>query len=147
MQGALAYGFKLDDRLKLSPNAKLRASVGRVYTKAGASYDHGTAAAADLKLRPGGDPSTRILLGGSAVVQRRDSTYAGNLATEFRLPRAGGRGGKSETMLSANASYNNKGNGSISCRLNSHDYPQMAASMAIPLLKAVWDRLTAKEEF
>jgi hypothetical protein len=146
--GALAYGFKLDDRLKLSPNAKLRGSVGRIYTKMGAGgYDSGTAAAADLKLRPGGDPSTRLLLGASAVLQRRDTTVAGNVATEFRLPKAGARGGKSETMLSANAAYNNKGNGSLSCRLNSHDYPQLAAAMAVPLLKAAWDRVTQKEEF
>lgn len=145
--GALAYGLKIDDRLKISPNAKLRGSLGRVYTRAGQSYDYGTAAAADLKLRPGADPSTRLLLGGSAVVQRRDTTYAGNVATEFRLPKTSGRGGKSDTMLSANASYNNKGNGSITMRLNSHDYPQLAASMAVPLLKAVWDRLMAKEDF
>lgn len=144
--GAVAYGVKLDDRFKVSPNAKIRASLGRVMTKAGASYDQGTAAAADLKLRPGSDPSTRVLLGGSAVWQRRDTTYAGNIASEFRLPKSGGRG-KSETMVSGNASYNNKGNGNIAVRINSHDYPQLAASMAVPILKSIWDRLMAKEDF
>lgn len=145
--GALAYGAKLDNRLKITPDAKLRASLGRVYTKAGATTDHGTAASADLKLRPGGDPTTRLLLGGSAVWQRRDTTIAGNIATEFRVPKATGRGGKSETIVSGNASYNNKGNGQIGCRVNSHDYPQLALTMAVPVLKAVWDRLTAKEDF
>lgn len=145
--GALAYGAKLDERIKITPNAKLRGSVGRVYTKAGAAIDHGTAASADLKLRPGGDPTTRFLLGTSGVWQKRDSTIAGNIATEFRLPKSTGRGGKSDTIMSANASYNNKGNGQIACRVNSHDYPQLALSMAVPVLKAVWDRLTAKEDF
>jgi len=146
-RGALAYGLKLDDRLKISPNAKLRGSIGRVYTKAGASMDHGTAASADLKLHPGGDPSTRLLLGGSAVFQRRDTTIAGNLATEFRLPKASGRGGKSDTIVSGNINYNNKGNGQIGARINSHDYPQMALAMAVPILRTVWDRLTRKEDF
>lgn len=145
--GAYAYGLKLDDRLKINPNTKLRASLGRVYTRAGASLDHGTAASADLKIRPGGDPTTRVLVGTSAVFQRRDTTYAGNIATEFRLPRASGRGGKSDTVVSANASYNNKGNGQITARINSHDYPQLALSMAIPILKTIWDRLLGKEEF
>ena len=121
--------------------------MGRLYTKAGGGYDQGTAASADLKLRPGGDPTTRLLLGASAVIQRRDTTIAGNLATEFRLPKASGRGGKSDTMLSANASYNNKGNGQIGARINSHDYPQMALAMAVPILKSVWDRLTSRDEF
>jgi hypothetical protein len=145
--GAVAFGAKLDDRLKITPNAKLRTSIGRVYTKAGASLDHGTAASADLKLRPGGDPTTRVLLGGSAVFQRRDTTYAGNVATEFRLPRASGHGGKSETIVSANASYNNKGNGQIAARINSHDYPQLALTMAVPILRVIWDRLLGKEDF
>lgn len=145
--GAMAYGFKLDDRIKISPNAKLRASVGRVYTKAGNSVDHGTAASADLKLRPGGDPTTRVLLGGSAVFQRRDQTIAGNIATEYRLPKASGRGGKSDTIVSANANYTNKGNGQIVARINSHDYPQLALTMMVPILKSVWDRLTNKEDF
>ena len=145
--GAVAYGAKLDDRIKITPNAKLRGSVGRIYTKAGAGIDHGTAAAADLKIRPGGDPSTRLLLGASGVWQRRDTTLAGNVATEFRVPKATGRGGKSDTIVSANASYNNKGNGQLACRVNSHDYPQLALSMAVPVLKAVWDRLMAKEDF
>jgi hypothetical protein len=146
LRGAYAYGAKLDERVKLTPNAKLRAAVGRVYTRAGAAVDHGTAASADLKLRPGGDPSARLLIGGSAVVQRRDATYAGNASAEYRLPRAGARGGKSDTLVSANASYNNKGSGSLALRLNSHDYPGLAAAMALPLLKAAWDRLTSKED-
>ena len=40
--------------------------------------------------------------------------------------------------------YNNKGNGQLTLRLNSHDYPQLAAAMAIPALKALWDSLTAR---
>ena len=97
--------------------------MGRVYTKAGASLDHGTAASADLKLRPGGDPTTRLLLGASAVFQRRDKTIAGNVATEFRLPKASGRGGKSDTIVSGNVNYNNKGNGQIGARINSSRLP------------------------
>lgn len=31
-------------------------------------------------------------------------------------------------------------------RLNSHDYPQLAASMIVPVLASLWHRLTAKEE-
>lgn len=145
--GALAYGLKIDDRLKITPNAKLRASLGRVYTRAGASVDHGTAASADFKLRPGGDPSTRVLLGSSAVWQRRDTTIAGNVATEFRLPKSTGRGGKSDTIVSANANYNNKGNGQIVTRINSHDYPQLALAMAVPIVRAAWDKIMVKEEF
>lgn len=34
--GAVAYGLKLDERLKVAPNAKLRCSLGRMYTKVGA---------------------------------------------------------------------------------------------------------------
>lgn len=145
--GALAYGAKLDDRLKITPNAKVRASVGRVYTKAGATVDQGTAASAEFKMKPGGDPTTRLLMGGSAVWQRRDTTLAGNIAGEFRVPKAGGRGGKSDTIVSANASYNNKGNGQIGCRINSHDYPQLALTMVLPILRTIWDRVTAKEDF
>lgn len=32
-------------------------------------------------------------------------------------------------------------------RLNSHDYPQLAASMAVPVLAALWQKLFGKEEF
>eukprot|EP00889_Picochlorum_renovo_P002049 jgi/Picre1/29079/NNA_004472.t1 len=105
----IAYGMKIDDRIKITPNAKLRTSIGRVYCKAAGMMDHGTAAAADLRLRPDGDPSTRLLIGGSAVFQKRDTTIGGNIATEFRLPKLSGRGGKSDTIVSANSSYNNKG--------------------------------------
>lgn len=139
--------MKIDDRIKITPNAKLRTSVGRVYTKAGGAVDHGTAAAVDLRLRPDGDPSTRLLLGGSAVMQRRDTTIGGNIATEFRLPKSTGRGGKSDTIISANTSYNNKGNGQIVARVNSHDYPQLALAMVVPIMKSVWDRLMARDEF
>ncbi len=45
--------------------------------------------------------------------QKRDTTYGGNISTEFRLPKAGGRGGKSDTSLAANAQYNNKGSGQV----------------------------------
>lgn len=230
--GALAYGLKLDERLKVAPNAKLRCSLGRMYTKvqrpargagrpvvglgslpaclhthqipdlappappalafrqAGASLDHGTALAADLKIRPSSDETARvrpallllmllpgccsafrhvrclclpcstcgnfrkqawprraarararlasalavcqhsqlpaflprpaprpsqILMGGTAVWQRRDCVLGGNLSTEWRLPKAGGRGGKSDTLCSANAQLNNKGNGQVRC--------------------------------
>ena len=136
----IAYGMKIDDRVKITPNAKLRTSVGRVYTKAGNMKDHGTAVAADLRLRPDGDPSTRLLLGGSGVFQKRDTTIGGNVATEFRIPKASGRGGKSDTTVSANGSYNNKGNGSITARINSHDYPQLALTMVVPVAKALFDR-------
>ena len=136
----IAYGMKIDDRVKITPNAKLRTSVGRVYTKAGNMKDHGTAVAADLRLRPDGDPSTRLLIGGSGVFQKRDTTIGGNIATEFRIPKASGRGGKSDTTVSANSSYNNKGNGSITARVNSHDYPQLALTMIVPVAKALFDR-------
>jgi hypothetical protein len=32
-------------------------------------------------------------------------------------------------------------------RLSSHDYPQLAASMAIPVLATLWQRLFGREEF
>lgn len=35
-------------------------AVGRMYTKAGHSYDHGTALAADLKIRPSSDETARV---------------------------------------------------------------------------------------
>ena len=131
----------------MGPNAKLRLSGGRMTTKAGAAYDHGTALAGDFKFRPGGDPSTRVLLGGSAVWQRRDRVLGGNVSTEFKLPKSGGRGGKGETLCSVGAQCNNKGNGQLTVRLNSHDHPELAAAMLVPLLKAVWDKVTGRDEF
>jgi hypothetical protein len=98
-----------------------------------------------LRLRPDGDPSTRVLIGGSAVFQKRDTTIGGNVSTEFRLPKASGRGGKSDTIVAANGSYNNKGNGSITARVNSHDYPHLALAMVVPVVKAIWDRLMTNE--
>jgi hypothetical protein len=142
----IAYGMKIDDRVKITPNAKLRTSVGRVYTKAGNMKDHGTAVAADLRLRPDGDPSTRLLIGGSGVFQKRDTTIGGNIATEFRIPKASGRGGKSDTTVSANSSYNNKGNGSITARINSHDYPHLALTMIVPVAKALFDRFLGSRD-
>jgi hypothetical protein len=32
-------------------------------------------------------------------------------------------------------------------RLNSHDYPQLAGSMVVPVLAALWHRLFSKDEF
>lgn len=58
-------------------------------------------------------PAPQILMGGTAVWQRRDVVLGGNLSTEYRLPKAGGRGGKSDTLCSANAQLNNKGNGQV----------------------------------
>lgn len=144
--GAYAYGIKVDERVRLTPNAKLRCSVGRVYTKAGAMRDNGTALAGDLRLRPGGDDSVRVLLGGTAVFQRRDHTLGGNVSTEFRVPALGRGGGKSDTTCSMNAQYNNKGNGQLGLRISSHDYPQLAGAMILPIARALWAHLTAKEE-
>ena len=59
-------------------------------------------------------PLEQVLVGGSAAWQRRDTTYGGNVSTEFRLPKGGGRGGKSDTTVSANAQYTNKGSGTVS---------------------------------
>ena len=52
-------------------------------------------------------------MGGTAVWQRRDTVYGGNLSTEFKLPKKGGKGGKSDTLCSMNAQLNNKGNGQV----------------------------------
>lgn len=32
-------------------------------------------------------------------------------------------------------------------RLNSHDYPQLAAGMAVPVLASLWQRLFGKDDF
>lgn len=146
-QGALAYGLKVDDRVRVLPNAKLRMSLGRMYTKAGQAYDQGTALAADLKIKPSADETARILMGGTAVWQRRDVVVGGNLSTEFKLPKGGALGGKSDTLCSMSAQYNNKGNGQLVLRLNSHDYPQLAGSMVVPVLASLWHRLFGKDEF
>lgn len=45
--------------------------------------------------------------------QRRDVVMGGNLSTEFKLPKAGAKGGKSDTLCSMNANLNNKGNGQV----------------------------------
>ena len=58
-------------------------------------------------------PLLQILMGGTAVWQRRDVVIGGNLSTEFKLPKSGGRGGKSDTLCSMNAQLNNKGNGQV----------------------------------
>lgn len=55
----------------------------------------------------------QILMGGTAVWQRRDVVMGGNLSTEFKLPKAGAPGGKSDTLCSMNAQYNNKGQGQV----------------------------------
>lgn len=52
-------------------------------------------------------------MGGTAVWQRRDVVMGGNLSTEFKLPKAGAKGGKSDTLCSMNANLNNKGNGQV----------------------------------
>jgi hypothetical protein len=61
-------------------------------------------------------PLLQILMGGTAVWQRRDVVIGGNLSTEFKLPKSGGRGGKSDTLCSMNAQLNNKGNGQVGGR-------------------------------
>lgn len=145
--GALAYGLKLDERVRVLPNAKLRGSIGRMYVKAGQSLDQGTALACDLKIKPSYDETARILMGGTAVWQRREVVMGGNLSTEFKLPKSGGKGGKSDTLCSMNANLNNKGNGQLVLRVNSHDYPSLAYSMGVPVLMAMWQKLFGKEEF
>lgn len=32
-------------------------------------------------------------------------------------------------------------------RLNSHDYPALAASMVVPVLASLWHKLLGKDEF
>jgi hypothetical protein len=86
-------------------------------------------------------------MGGTAVWQRREVVMGGNLSTEFKLPKAGAPGGKSDTLCSMNAQYNNKGQGQLVLRLNSHDYPQLAAGMAVPVLASLWQRLFGKDDF
>jgi hypothetical protein len=54
-------------------------------------------------------------MGGTAVWQRREVVMGGNLSTEFKLPKAGAPGGKSDTLCSMNAQYNNKGQGQVGC--------------------------------
>ena len=58
-------------------------------------------------------PTLQILMGGTAVWQRRDVVVGGNLSTEFKLPKGGALGGKSDTLCSMSAQYNNKGNGQV----------------------------------
>ncbi len=53
------------------------------------------------------------MMGTTAVWQRRDVTVGGNLSTEYKLPKGDALGGKSDTLCSASAQYNNKGNGQV----------------------------------
>ena len=119
-----------------------------MYTKAGPTLDQGTALAADLKWKPSADETMRVLGGCTAVWQRRETVIGGNLSAEGKLPRLDGSGGKSDTLCSVNTQLNNKGNGQVVVRLNSHDYPALALSMAVPVLASLWQRLTGRgEEF
>ncbi|RMZ53637.1 hypothetical protein APUTEX25_003171, partial [Auxenochlorella protothecoides] len=147
-----AYGLKLDERLRITDSIKLRAAVGRLLTKMGTHYEPGTAVAADLKLRNPADDSARLLLGGSAQWQGRDKRAAkqslvmgGNIAGEVRLPKMDGTGMKSDTQVSANAQYTTRGQGTLALRINSHDVPQLAAIMLVPVLRAAWDKCFARE--
>jgi hypothetical protein len=69
-------------------------------------------------------------MGGTAVWQRRDVVVGGNLSTEFRLPKPGALGGKSDTLCSMNAQYNNKGNGQVRM------VPGAGQAMPVPILVA-----------
>lgn len=69
----------------------------------------------------------------------------GNIAGEVRLPKMDGTGMKSDTQVSANAQYTTRGQGTLALRINSHDVPQLAAIMLVPVLRAAWDKCFARE--
>ncbi|KAK2075860.1 hypothetical protein QBZ16_001601 [Prototheca wickerhamii] len=144
--GNAAVGFKLDERLRLSDAVKVRAAIGRLFVKMGSAYEPGTALAADVKLR--GRDESRLLLGGSAQWQGRDPrqkrqslVIGGNVSAETRLPRFDGSYFKSDTMVSANCQYTTRGQGNVVVRLSSHDTPQIALLMIVPVARAVWERV------
>ena len=60
LQGPVALGAKVEDRLKVARNAKLVAAVGGMTTKTRAGRENATAGNAELKLRLGADERTQV---------------------------------------------------------------------------------------
>lgn len=53
----------------------------------------------------------------------------------------------SKTQLTTKVQYGNKGTGSISLKVTSHDHPEIAYSLLVPVLGAIWARARGEEVF
>lgn len=95
-----------------------------------------------------------MVMGGSAVIQggagrRGQTVIGGNVSVETMLPGWIAwlvAAGSDDTHATLSVNYNNKGSGACVLRLASEWNTNFAYLMLIPLARAVWDRVTAKEE-
>lgn len=47
-----------------------------------------------------------------------------------------------QTTVNSRLTYNNKGQGSITVKVSSHDHVQIGYSLLVPVLGALWGKLT-----
>lgn len=136
-KGPMAYGVKLEQKIKVSPGAKISTGVASVSTKTRMGRDTAHSLLAELRLRGVLDEGSDLVLGASAMHHRKELAYSGNMAAQFNVTP--------ESMVQTRMKLDSKANGSMSVRVASHDHPQLAYAMAVPLLGALWARLRGGE--
>lgn len=136
-KGPMAYGVKVESKFKASPAAKLTAGVASVSTKTRMGRDTAHSLLAELRLRGVLDEGSDLVLGASAMHHRKELAYSGNMAAQFNVTP--------ESMVQTRMKLDSKANGSMSVRVASHDHPQLAYAMVVPLLGSLWARLRGGE--
>ena len=64
----------------------------------------------------------------------------------MQLTIAGNMMATSQTQVSSRLTYSNKGQGSITLKVASHDHVQIGYSLLVPVLGALWGKLTGSQD-
>ncbi|KAK9837680.1 hypothetical protein WJX74_002838 [Apatococcus lobatus] len=136
-KGPRAMGFKIEGKYRVHPTTKVVGALGRVRTTHTSSSEEALAANAELRLRqPGGDK--QMLIGGSAMKFRRDLALGGNVSGQFSATK--------QTQIAPRLNYTNKGQGTVSVRITSHDQAKLGYSVAVPLVIGLLNRIRNRKD-
>jgi hypothetical protein len=83
--------------------------------------------------------TAQIIAGSSFMNFRNDMAIAGNLALQLQPTP--------ETQVVSRCSLNSKSAGSVTLRVQSHDYPKLGYSLLVPVAGAIIGRLRGGEAY
>lgn len=75
----------------------------------------------------------QMLVGTSLMRFRKDTAIGCNASAQFNATP--------QTQVASRINLHSKGNGQVTVRVTSHDKPQLAYSMIVPVLGALWGKL------
>jgi len=140
--GPLAFGAKVEERVKLNRRLRLNMTAGAIGGKAADGKTNQYLKGANVQFmvkgnKKKGEP-TKLQVIGTAMHWKKDIALGGDIqAIQMVGP---------DSALTARANLNSRGSGSIQVRLTSTDTIKYALVGVIPTVSAIWGFLTGAQE-